>query len=77
VVFSFFFIDANYHTYLAYAGDVKDLYKLRSALTHIGKGTISCLDLHIAHVLTQKIICTIITTEQLRYLNPKRICVPT
>lgn len=58
-----FLLGENYKQRISYSTYVKDLYKIRSSITHSGKGKITELLLHTAHVLCYKIIRKILTTE--------------
>lgn len=58
-----FLLGETYKDRIYYSTEMKKLYQIRSSITHSGKGKITSLTLHTAHVFCYKIIKKLIGTE--------------
>ena len=58
-----FLLGETYKQRLSYVKYIRDLYHIRSALSHGGKGNISEISLHTAFILCHKIIRKVITQK--------------
>lgn len=70
-----FLLGESHKQRVSYSTYIKDLYKIRSSITHSGKSNISDMSLHTAHILTHKIIRKIITTSPYNtFVSKKSLC---
>jgi len=70
-----FLLGESHKQRVSYSNYIKDLYKIRSSITHSGKSNINDISLHTAHVLTHKIIRKIITHPPYKtFVTKKSLC---
>ena len=55
-----------------YSNEVKNLYKIRSSITHSGKGNINSLTLHTAHIFCYKIVMKLISADPFNKFKSKK-----
>ncbi|WP_026750683.1 HEPN domain-containing protein [Sediminibacterium sp. C3] len=67
-----YLLGKSFEERVSYAENIKELYKIRSSITHSGKSKISNLSLHTAQIICHMIIRKIITTEPYKNFQSKK-----